>query len=234
MEFLLLFIDRKDAPPATPAGRAAVSALADELASRGQLPRTARLAPPAEGVGVTQRDARLVVTDGPFAESREVVGGLWVLEAETREEAIAIARRAFELGESRSGAIDVNEIAHRYCVAPDPGKGTPWLFAFHNDPHIDDCDGAKLAEMVAYGEALAREGKLFETTPLRFATPPARVESRGGKTLVTEGPFAEAKEVIGGYTLLRAASRDEALVIARGYPARKWGTVELREIVPCG
>jgi hypothetical protein len=232
---MLLFIDRKGAPPRVPEGKAALGRLARELRREGRLLRGATLAAEAEGVRVVVRDGRTFVSDGPFADAREGVGGFWIVDAASRDEAIAIARRAFEAGEprpdARHGAVDVHVVAQRYCVAGDPGGGKAWWYAFHNDPGLVDCDQEKLHEMIAYGEALERDGKLFETAPLRFDSPAARVSAIGGKTLVTEGPYAEAKEVIGGYSLLRAASREEALAIARGYPAARWGTLELREIV---
>jgi len=49
--------------------------------------------------------------------------------------------------------------------------------------------------------------------------------------LVTDGPFAEAKEVVGGYNLVRAASRAEAIELAVRCPHAKWGSVEVREIM---
>lgn len=238
MHFLLLFVDRDGAPAVTPEGRAALAPLVRSLEAEGRLLRAGLLAPEAEGARVAVRDGRVVVTDGPFAESREGIGGFWVVEAASRDEAIELARRAFELGApapaARGGAVDVHAVAARYSVQPDPGHGTAFLLGFHNDPHLEDCDEAKLAEMIAYGAALERAGRLFETSPLARSGPPARVESRGGRTLVTEGPFAEAKEVIGGYSLLRAASREEAVDIATRYPAARWGTVEVRALVPCG
>lgn len=231
MEFMLLFADRKGAP----SSMAALGPLARELASQGRLRRAARLAPEREGACVAVRDAGPAVSEGPFAEGPEAVGGFWILEAASREEAVEIARRAFELVPprpgGRSGAVHVHDVVQRYCVAPDPGQGVPFLLSFCNDPFLVDPDESKLREMIAFGDALERDGKLFETAPLARDGAPPRVESRGGKTLVSEGPFAEAKEVIGGYSLLRAASREEAIEIAKRYPAATWGTVEVREIV---
>ena len=233
--FLLLFVDRKGAPATVPGDLGALSRYARELSADGKLLRAGRLAPESAGVRIAVHDGNTLTSDGPFAESHEVVGGFWLVEAADEAEAIEIARRAFELGEprpdARHGAVDVHAVAQRYCVRPDPGTGVPFLLAFCNDPHLDDCGQEKLQEMIDYGTALERDGKLFETTPLARTGPSPRIESRGGKTLVTEGPFAEAKEVIGGYTLLRAASRADALAIAQRYPAARWGTVEVREIV---
>lgn len=229
MEFLILFLDRKDAGGA-PAGEAALADYARQLAADGRLLRSGRLAGEAEGVRVTVHDGRSFVTRGPFADDREVLGGFWVLDAPDREVAIAIARRAFDFAGAGTGAVDVHAVARRYSVAPDPGAGRAYFVAFHHDPFLTDPGEAKLAEMVAYGEALARDGRLFETSPLVRGAP-ARIEARGGRTLVTEGPFAEAKEIVGGYTLMRVATPEAARAIAERYPHARWGTVELREIV---
>jgi hypothetical protein len=75
-----------------------------------------------------------------------------------------------------------------------------------------------------------REGKHFETAHLALDPPPARVQSRRGRTLVTDGPFAETKDVVGGYALVRAASRADAIELAKRFPHAKWGPVEVREM----
>ena len=61
----------------------------------------------------------------------------------------------------------------------------------------------------------------------------ARVQVRGGKAQVLDGPFAEAKEMIGGFFLLDVNTREEALAIASRCPAAEWATVEVRETAPC-
>ena len=49
--------------------------------------------------------------------------------------------------------------------------------------------------------------------------------------LVTDGPFAEAKEAVGGYSLVRVSGRPEAIDVAKRYPHAKWGPVEVREVI---
>lgn len=124
-------------------------------------------------------------------------------------------------------------VLHRRS-AEDPKDGTAYLFGFRCDPFLDDSDLSKMGEMVEFGYALGRQGKFIETAPLSRQGPPARVTARSGETLVVDGPFAESKEVIAGYTLLRAASRAEAIEIASRYPQVKWGEVEAREIAEPG
>jgi hypothetical protein len=84
--------------------------------------------------------------------------------------------------------------------------------------------------MIDYGQTLERAGKLIETAPLASEPPPARVEPRRGGALVTDGPFAEAKEAVGGYGLIRVAGRSEAIEIAKAFPHARWGPIEVREI----
>ena len=61
----------------------------------------------------------------------------------------------------------------------------------------------------------------------------ARVKVSNGRAQVLDGPFAEAKEMVGGFFLLDVDSRDEALAIAGQCPAAEWATVEVRAVAPC-
>jgi hypothetical protein len=57
------------------------------------------------------------------------------------------------------------------------------------------------------------------------------VQTRDGKRLVTDGPFAETREQLGGYFLIEANDLDEAIGIASRVPASRWGTVEIRPVI---
>jgi hypothetical protein len=61
----------------------------------------------------------------------------------------------------------------------------------------------------------------------------ARVKVSNGRPQVLDGPFAEAKEMVGGFFLLDVDSRDEALAIAAQCPAAEWATIEVRAVGPC-
>jgi hypothetical protein len=200
---------------------------AGALASQGTLRRGAPLAAESSGARVRVRDGKALVTDGPFAETKEAVGGFWIVEAASREEAIEIAGRC---PHAQYGIVAVHPAQWRDTVA-DPGEGIPFMFLFRVEPGLTDADGAKLREMIAFGDGLKREGKFLETAPLARDPLPARLETRGGKIVVTDGPFAETKEEVGGYGLVRVASRAEAIALAKRYPHAKWGPVEVREIM---
>jgi len=89
------------------------------------------------------------------------------------------------------------------------------------------------AQMVRWGESLKARGVLLASESLRSDRDGLRVQVRDGKTVVRDGPFAEAKEMIGGFFLLNCGSREEALAIAETCPAAAWATVEVRETAPC-
>ena len=204
-----------------------MKALAGELAREGKLRRGAPLGAISDAALIRVRDGKALVSDGPFAESKEVVGGFWIVDVASREEAIEIARRS---PHARYGMVEVHPIAVRYTY-PDKKKATPFLMVFRTEEGLCDPDGAKFREMIDFGEGLASDGTLVETAPLAAEPPPARIEVRGEKTLVTDGPFAEAKEAVGGYGVVRVADRAAAVELARRYPHARWGPVEVREIL---
>jgi hypothetical protein len=59
------------------------------------------------------------------------------------------------------------------------------------------------------------------------------VQSRGGRPTLLDGPFAEAKEMIGGFFLIACDTKAQALEIARQCPAAEWASVEVRAVAPC-
>ena len=89
------------------------------------------------------------------------------------------------------------------------------------------------ARMLAFGDSLRSRGLLLASQSLQSQAVAARVAVRGGQPQVLDGPFAEAKEMIGGFFLVDCASRDEAVAIAAECPAAEWCTVEVRAVAPC-
>ena len=67
---------------------------------------------------------------------------------------------------------------------------------------------------------------------LQGAAAATSVRSRNGKQVVTDGPFAETKEQVGGFCLIEAADLDEAVAVAAEHPAATYGTIEVRELWP--
>jgi hypothetical protein len=95
-------------------------------------------------------------------------------------------------------------------------------------------EGGKAAyqQMLDFTEDLRRAGVLMATSSL--ATAATRLQRRQGKAArVLDGPFAEAREMIGGFFLLDVPTREDALAWAARCPAADWATVEVRETGPC-
>jgi len=87
--------------------------------------------------------------------------------------------------------------------------------------------------MVRFSESLKARGLLTLSQSLKTDHHGSRVQVRDGATQVVDGPFAEAKEMIGGIFLLTCKTREQATAIARECPAAKWATIEVRELGPC-
>jgi hypothetical protein len=87
--------------------------------------------------------------------------------------------------------------------------------------------------MVHFSEDLKQRGLLTMSQSLKTDAAGARVTTRGEKSIVRDGPFAEAREMIGGFFLLTCATREQAIELARECPAAEWATVEVRELGPC-
>jgi hypothetical protein len=93
-----------------------------------------------------------------------------------------------------------------------------------------------MAEMAAYHEELARAGVLLDGSGLHPSRTGWRIQydAAGGRTVV-DGPFAEAKELIAGYTLIQVRSREEALEWSRRFPnpagTGKEAVIELRQLI---
>ncbi len=88
-------------------------------------------------------------------------------------------------------------------------------------------------QMMRFSDELKKQGLLTISQSLKSDTGAARVKLRGESAMVTDGPFAETKEVIGGFFLLTCETREQAIEIARKCPAAQWATIEVRELGPC-
>jgi hypothetical protein len=87
------------------------------------------------------------------------------------------------------------------------------------------------AEYGALGNDLRAQGKFVAADELQPVTTATSVRVRGGETQVTDGPFAETKEALGGYYLIEAESLDEAIEWAARIPSARHGTIEVRPVV---
>ncbi|HSG64600.1 MAG TPA: YciI family protein, partial [Gammaproteobacteria bacterium] len=89
------------------------------------------------------------------------------------------------------------------------------------------------ARMLRFSAELKERGLLKSSQSLRSDAEGVRVQVRSGKRTLIDGPFSEAKEMVGGYFLLDCETKEQAIAIASECPAAEWATVEVREFGPC-
>jgi hypothetical protein len=91
-------------------------------------------------------------------------------------------------------------------------------------------DAEAVAAMMKYNESLLKAGVLLALDGLHPPSMGARVSFAGGKPKVTDGPFAEAKEVVGGYWMIQVKSKEEAIEWASRCPGSENEVVEVRQV----
>lgn len=91
-------------------------------------------------------------------------------------------------------------------------------------------DPARVAAMMKFNESLQKAGVLLALDGLHPPSMGARVSFAGGKPQVTDGPVTEAREVLGGYWMIQAKSREEAIAWALRCPASDDETIEIRQV----
>ena len=109
------------------------------------------------------------------------------------------------------------------------------LLIYHNEEEaLGRAENEKqqiFSEFAAFTQSVMKSGHRKAGGPLDFTKTAATVRVRDGKTMVTDGPFAETKEQLGGYVLVEAKDLDEAISIAAKIPGAKHGSIEVRPIM---
>jgi hypothetical protein len=95
----------------------------------------------------------------------------------------------------------------------------------------EDAMKAAIREAVGLTHDLAARGQYVSAAPLEWSSTAKSVRVREGKSLVTSGPFAETREVLGGYYIIDVENLDEAIAVAARHPGARKGTVEIRPLM---
>jgi hypothetical protein len=230
----------------------------EELVNAGALLACERLQPSSKGVRVRYSKGKFTVTDGPFAETKELVAGICLIHAKSREEAIEWARRVpfqegeielrplFELTDFPVDATEKpdgwREKEEQIRVAPPARKpgATRYMALVKADKATEAGvlpDEKLLSAMGAFMEEGVKAGVFLSGEGLQPSSTGARIRYSGSERMVTDGPFAETKELIGGYAILQFTSKAEAIDWTRRFvqvdaPGRLGGEseCEIREI----
>ena len=109
------------------------------------------------------------------------------------------------------------------------------LMIYQNEVEYAKNDAATSQKMMdeyqTFTQSIIQSGQFKAGDRLQPTTTATTVRVRDGKTLTTDGPFAETREQLGGYFLIDANDLDEAIGIAARIPAGRWGTVEIRPVM---
>jgi hypothetical protein len=184
---------------------------------------------------VRVRDGKTLISDGPYAETKEFIAGYDLLEADDLEQAIDYASRH---PVAAYGALEVREVWDGFVedgpdAMPKPvEKGTDYLFI-----HAPATDGRaptsrEEGDPTAWVRDVEERGISLGGWRLRDADAAnsATVRVRKGETLVTRGPFAEAIEQVAGLDRIRVDDLDEALEVAAAHPTSWFGVIEVRPL----
>jgi hypothetical protein len=240
MKYMLLIYNREGCM--TDAERSACMVeslrLCDELKAKVQFLDASPLHPVATAATVRVRGTQVLVTDGPFAETTEQLGGYYALDLPDLDAAIAVAARLLPV---TKGTVEIRPLFALDGLPParpitDAGPDrTPYLLLCYDDEAVwQEAGRAAMRDGMAEAAALARElsdaGAYLSASPLHPPATATSVRVRDGRRVVTDGPFAETREVLGGYYLILAESRDAALRTAARHPGARIGAVEVRPV----
>ena len=235
MRFMMLVKATKDFEAGVWPDEKLFSEMADwseALVKAGARLDAGRLQPSSEGVRVRYANGKFMVTDGPFAESKELIAGFCLIQAKSREEAIEWTKRVpFQEGE-----IEVRPLYELFDFPVDPAEkpdgwrekedqlraapparkpGTiRYLGIVKADKDTEAGvlpDEKSLAAIGAFLEEGVKSGVFLSGEGLQPSSKGARVRFSGSKRMVTDGPFAETKELVAGYAILQFTSKAEAI-----------------------
>ena len=116
MKFLMTYVSARKAPP-TPEYMAAIAKFSEEMTKSGILLMTGGLQRPSKGTQLRLSDGKFSVTDGPFAETKELIDGFALVETRSKEEALQVAERFMKIAGDGEG-----EVLQVFEAGPPPNR----------------------------------------------------------------------------------------------------------------
>jgi hypothetical protein len=191
-----------------------------------------RLRPTADATTIKIRDGELVITDGPYAETKEQVAGYDVLECASLDEAVRWAGRH---PHSWLGSVEVRALPDSAPAAPlpEPGEGKiRYMMLVCTDPAVDPREFTRTEPVDPWVAETNGRGVRLYGSELEPPGSARTVRVRDSRAIVTDGPFAETKEQIAGFDVLECADLDEAIEVASRHPMARLGMLEVRPFWP--
>jgi hypothetical protein len=229
MQYLLIHTGAPDAAEAwDDEAWAALLSWIDETIGSGVNIEGDPLGLDADATTVKVRDGQLIVTDGPFAETKEEIAGFDVIECASMEEAVRWAGRH---PHSWMGAVEVRALAGGSPARhlPEPGAGkTRYMMLVCVDPAAGPQEFDRMEPVDPWAAEMDARGVRLFGSELEPPGTARTVRGRDSRAIVTDGPFAETKEQIVGFDVIECADLDEATDVAARHPMARVGILELR------
>jgi hypothetical protein len=190
---------------------------------------------PQTGVTVRVRDGETLVTDGPFAETKEFVAGFDLLECADLDEAIEVMARSpvslyhpIEIRPFMAG-LRLGEKASAFGRGED-GGAIPYLLSVWEGggPAAPVDDQAAIDDAEAWREELRARGLHVLGGALEGADTTTTIRVRDGQTRVTDGPVIETEEFIAALDVVSCAYRQQAIELTATHPLARYHAIEVR------
>jgi hypothetical protein len=202
------------------------------------------LGPSRETVTVKNRGGKHLRIDGPFPETKELVGGFDIIDFDSFDEAIEYASME---GAHESFVNEVRPIREFWWISQTSGQAASKIFMltsvgdeslFLKLPESEQKQIVRQhqgigAEYVQSRAMLDQEPGLWVGARLQLSDQAKTIRRKNGGRRVTDGPFAETKEVVGGFNLVACASMDEAITWANKLTQRDGDAIEVRPVEGC-
>jgi hypothetical protein len=208
---------------------------AEEVRGRGVYLLGRELDLPQTAATVRVRDGETLVADGPFAETKEFIAGINVLECTSLDEAIEVSAKcpiswfqALEIRPFMAG-LQLDDKAFAFGRGED-GDARPYLLTMWmgGTPAAPFDDQAVMDEGEAWRLDLEGRGLQVLGNALEGPETATTVRVRDGETLLSDGPFIETKEFIAGIDVVRCADRQQAIELAAAHPIARYHAIEVR------
>jgi hypothetical protein len=190
---------------------------------------------------------KVIVTDGPFAETKEQLGGVGILEAVDMGRALELVSKhpalhygaTFELRPIDEESLQ-RQATSLAALRPGAPAADPQSARFASLGYLDengwgsvseDERAAMLERSIAFDEARVRSGQWRSGIGLQNARTAKTVRAKAGQVIVTDGPFAETKEFLGGIVVLAIKDLNEGIAMLSKHPVLPFGlAIELRPL----
>jgi hypothetical protein len=227
--------DGLPAPEALAVMQREIPGWVEEMDGRGVRLLGRELDLPETAATVRVRDGETLVSDGPFAETKEFIAGFDLLECADLDEAIEVTAKCpvswFQPIEIRPlmPGLELGEASQAFARGDDSaGSAYCLMMCLDGIPASPEEEAAVLREGKAWGQDLKARGLHVLGHPLEHKDTARTVRVRNGETLVSDGPFIETREFIGGIDVINCAGREQAIEIAAAHPLARHHMVEVR------